>query len=224
MALPAGCCCFGYPLSHWPSTNGRWWYHHAGIRCPVWRLHHFWLVVAVWVPVPRWGTSAEDVAILSLAHRLNSSLFPCHILSSVCGGGGGGERDLQSWAVPLIARLETRTKESMECAEVAWQTEEASYHRAWWRQSMITTVVCCCSAGWLAGIQRGTAAEAAAAYVSVPDWIWLQGITGPEVLLHRVLSACMVLGTRKVVNYTILQRSHGKLWWRLVRCSDVQIV
>jgi len=34
--------------------------------------------------------------------------------------------------------------------------------------------------------------------------------------VDRVLSACKVLGTRKVVNYTVLRRSHGKLWWKSV--------
>lgn len=32
----------------------------------------------------------------------------------------------------------------------------------------------------------------------------------------RVSSACRVHGTRKVVNYTIRRRSHGKLWWKSV--------
>lgn len=32
----------------------------------------------------------------------------------------------------------------------------------------------------------------------------------------RVSSACQVHGTRKVVNFTIPRRSHGKPWWRAV--------
>ena len=41
---------------------------------------------------------------------------------------------------------------------------------------------------------------------------------GPPVpnLVDRVLSASVCRGTRKVVNYTWLRRSHGKLWWRPV--------